>query len=199
MMRFMAIAGLFALLLPGAAHAAGEDGYSLNKPHTQILFSVSHLGFTQSHGKFLDYTGTLKLDESHPENSVVDAVIHTASVDMGDDAWSKKVREIFKVDKYPDMIFKSTEVKRKSEKTADVTGNLTMLGVTKPVTLHVTFNKEGRDPFGKYVAGFSAEADIQRSAFGMNDYAPAVGDEVHIILEAEADRKDKPGQEQYNQ
>jgi polyisoprenoid-binding protein YceI len=198
MMRVLAMAGLI-LLLPCAAHAAGEDVYSLNKPHTQIIFSVSHLGFTKSYGKFLDYSGTVKLDESHPESSVVDAVIKTASIDMGDEAWSKKVREIFKADKYPDMNFKSTGVKKLSDKTADVAGNLTMLGVTKPVTLHVTFNKEGRDPFGKYVAGFSAETDIKRSEFGMNDYAPAVGDKVHITIEAECDRKDQPGQEQYNQ
>lgn len=195
----MVIAGLLALLMPHVARAAGEDMYNLNKPHTQILFSVSHLGFTRSYGKFLDYSGTLKLDESHPEGSAVDVVVHTGSLDMGDGAWTKKVREIFKADKYPDMTFKSTGVKRTSDKTADVAGNLTILGVTKPVILRVTLNNEGRDPFGKYVAGFSAETNIKRSEFGMNDYAPAVGDEVHVIIEAEADRQDKPGQEQYNQ
>ncbi len=199
MMRVIAIAGLVFLLPFTAQAAGGEDVYSLNKPHTQIIFSIDHLGYTHSYGKFLDYSGALKLDESHPESSSVDADIKTASIDMGDEGWSKKVREIFKADKYPDMTFKSTAVKRLSDKSADVAGDLTMRGVTKPVTLRVTFNKEGRDPFGKYVAGFSAETDIKRSEFGMTDYAPAVGDDVHIVIEAECDRKDKPGQEQYNQ
>jgi len=71
--------------------------------------------------------------------------------------------------------------------------------VTKPVTLHVTMNKVGRDPFGKYVSGFSAETEIHRSEFGMKDYLPMVGDTVHITIEAEADRKDRPDQVPFNQ
>ena len=197
-MRIVVMAFLF--LLAAALPAwAGEDTYSLDKPHTQILFSVDHMGFSHSHGRFLGYDGQFKLDYDHPEKASVDAVIHTGSIDMGDPAWDKAVKGIFKTDKFPDMTFKSTAVNVLSKKTADVTGDFTLLGVTRPVTLHVTFNKEGRNPFGKYVCGFSAYADIKRSDFGMRDYLPVVGDDVHIVIETEGVRHDKPGQEQYNQ
>jgi polyisoprenoid-binding protein YceI len=198
MMRLfaMTVLCLVAAALPARA---GEDVYDIAKPHTQILFSVDHMGFSRSYGKFLGYDGHFKLDDDHPEKPSVEAVIHTDSIDMGDRAWDKAVKGIFKTDKFPDMIFKSTAVRRLSKKTADVIGNLTLLGVTRPVTLHVTFNKEGRNPFGKYICGFSAYADIKRSDFGMKDYLPVVGDDVHIIIETEGNRHDKPGQEQYNQ
>ena len=197
-MRIFVMAFLFLLaaVLPARA---GEDTYDLDKPHTQILFSVDHMGFSHSNGKFLGYEGHFKLDYDHPEHASVEAVIRTGSVDMGDPAWDKAVKGIFKTDKFPDMTFKSTAVRLQSKKTADVTGNLTLLGVTRPVTLHVTFNKEGRNPFGKYICGFSASADIRRSDFGMKDYLPMVGDDVHIVIETEGVRHDKPGQEQYNQ
>lgn len=187
--------------LPALAATAysGADVYDLDRPHTQVLFSINHMGFSHSYGKFLGYEGHFLLDYNHPEQASVEAVIHTASVDMGDHFWSNKVRDIFKTDKFPDMIFKSTGVKRLSEYTGDVTGNLTLLGITKPVTLHVTFNKQGRSPFGKYVCGFSASADIKRSDFGMTDWLPVVGDDVHITIEVEGNRKDKPEQAQYNQ
>ena len=190
----------FLLLLAAVLPArAGEDAYSLDKPHTQIMFSVDHMGFSHSNGKFLGYEGNFKLDYDHPEKASVEAVIHTDSIDMGDPAWDKAVKGIFKTDKFPNMTFKSTAVRLLSKKTADVIGDLTLLGVTKPVTLHVTFNKEGRNPFGKYICGFSAYADIRRSDFGMKDYLPVVGDDVHIVIETEGVRHDRPGQEQYNQ
>src|SRR5579872_3469200 len=163
MTRFIILSVCSLFLIVGSSPASagnlydrGISEYKLNAPHTQILFAVDHLGFSHSYGKFLGYDGHLRLDYDHPEQASVEVVIHTTSVEMGDKAWNNKVKEIFKTDQYPDMTFKSTAVKRTGEKSADVTGDLTLLGVTKPVTLHVTMNKVGRDPFGNYVSGFSA-------------------------------------------
>lgn len=189
-----------AAALPAFAGAeyAGADEYDLDTPHTQIMFSIDHLGFSRSYGKFLKYEGRFLLDRRHPEKSSVEVAISTDSVDMGDKLWNEKVAALFKPEQFPQMTFKSTAVRQTSKRGADVTGDLTLLGVTKPVTLHVTFNKAARNPFGKYVCGFSATADIKRSAFGMRDYLPLVGDDVHIMIEVEGQRRDKPGEGQYN-
>jgi len=201
-MRVFLLPALFGILLAAAPVRAASytlDRYDLDTPHTQILFSIDHMGFSRSYGKFPGYAGFFMFDKNHPEKSSVNVTIHTGTVDMSDKVWNDHVRDFFHVEKFPDMTFKSTAVKILPGNTADVTGDLTLLGVTKPVILHVLFRKDGRNMFGKYVAGFSAEADIKRSDFGMKDYIPAVGDDVHIMIEAEGNREDKPGQEQYNQ
>lgn len=196
---------LFIVAVPVWAGAQAQsrdyaaDTYDLGRPHTQVMFSISHLGFSNSHGRFLDYEGHFILDDNRPEEASVEVVIHTGSVDMGDEEWNEAVRDMFKTEKYPEMTFKSTAVKPGPDDTAEVMGELTLLGVTKPVTLHVKFNKQGRDPFGKYILGFSATTDIERSDFGMTDYLPMVADDVHIMIEAEGIRRDKPEQRQYNE
>lgn len=194
---------LFIVAVPVWAGAQvrnyAANTYDLGRPHTQIMFSVSHLGFSNSHGRFLDYEGQFILDDNRPEEAAVEVVIRTDSVDMGDNDWNEAVKDMFKTDQYPEMTFKSTAVKPGPENTAEVTGDLTLLGVTKPVVLHVKFNNRGRDPFGKYILGFSATADILRSEYGMTDYLPMVADEVHIMIEAEGIRRDKPEQRQYNE
>jgi polyisoprenoid-binding protein YceI len=181
------------------ASAWSADQYTLDKPHTQIMFSVDHLGYSHSHGRFLGYEGHITFDHVHPENSSVEVIIHTSTVDMGDPVWNEATKKYFRVDQFPDMTFKSTGITVLPDKRADITGGLTLLGVTKLVTLHVVMNKEGRNFLGKYVAGFTSSTDIKRSDFGMKDGLPFVGDNVHIDIEVESDRLDQPGQTQYNQ
>lgn len=183
-----------ALLNAGQAHAqtGALEKYLLDKPHTQVIFSVNHLGFTNSYGRFLDYEGGFVLDRAHPEKSSIDATIKTTSLDMGDGKWDEHLKspDFFNVAQFPTMTFKSTNVTKTGEKTADVVGNLTLLGVTKPVTLKVTYNNSGVMPMNDkvYVAGFSATATIKRSDFGMGKYVPMVGDTVNIILEVQGNQ-----------
>lgn len=195
MKKFLIAAALILFAVP--AYAAPEN-YSFDKAHTQILFNVSHLGFSHSWGEFLEYDGAIVFDEENPENSSVEVTIYTAGIDMDDKKWDEHLTgaDFFHVEKYPEMTFKSTAIEITGDKTADITGDLTLLGVTKPVTLETTFNKAGEFPMGDlYKAGFSATAKIKRSDFGMDYGLPAVGDEVNIVLEVEANR-DEPQKEE---
>lgn len=170
-----------------------SNRYTFDKDHTQILFFVNHLGFSTSQGEFLDYDGYYIFDNEHPENSAVKVSIKTASIDMDSEVWNTHMQspDFFNVEKHPEMTFESTKIEITGEKTADIIGNLTLLGVTKPVSLHTTYNKSDRHPFsGKYVSGFSAKATIKRSDFGMNYGLPGVGDDVDIWIEVEGAREE---------
>lgn len=185
------------LLSSGMARADGVEKYTFDKPHTQVIFSVNHLGFTNSYGRFLDYDGGFTLDRVDPTKSTVDATIKTASLDMGDGKWDEHLKspDFFNVAQFPTMHFVSTKVTKTGEKTADVLGNMTILGVTKPVTLKVTYNNSGVFPMNDkmYVAGFSATATLKRSEFGMTKYVPMVGDDVNIVLEVQGNQVDYKG------
>ena len=115
-------------------------------------------------------------------------LIKTESIDTGVDKFDDHMKSDGWMDvaKYPEATFVSTSLAKTSDRTGLMTGDLTIMGVTKPVTLDVTFNKagEGRAP-GTYKLGFSATADLLRSDWGLGKYAPAVGDEVAVIIEAE--------------
>ena len=196
MHHLFVIAVLFSLTLAGAATAARAAGekYVLNKPHTQVVFYADHLGFSKSVGKFTDYEGGFTFDAVHPEQSSVDVTIKTASLEMNDEKWNAHLKgpDFFDVERFPAMTFKGAGVKVLSDNTAEITGDLTLRGMTKPVTLKVTHNKTGAFPMGKrYVAGFSAAATIKRSEFGMTYGLPAMGDDVVIHLEVEGDRVDQ--------
>lgn len=201
---FRSVFVLFALFsivsVPTSAKAV-EDFYNFDKAHTQILFFVSHLGFSMSQGEFLDYDGHFIFDQRAPEESSVEIAIQTASIDMDDEKWDAHMKgeDFFDVEKHPVMTFKSTSVEITGERSANVTGDLTLLGVTKPAVLAATFNKAGRHPFNqKFVAGFSATATIKRSEFGMNYGLPLIGDEAEVRIEVEGIREDKEGQEPVN-
>lgn len=170
-----------------AAHK-GVEHYNFDKAHTQILFFVDHLGFSMSQGEFHEYEGGFTFDRANPENSSIDVTIKTASIDMDHDKWDAHMKneDFFHVEKYPEMTFKSTAIEVTGENTAKITGDLTLLDATKPVTLDVTHNKSGEHPYSKkMIAGFSATATINRSEWGMDYGLPGVGDEVHIRLEVE--------------
>lgn len=170
--------------------ATGEYGF--DKAHTQILFFVSHLGFSMSQGEFLDYDGAIMFDDQHPEKSSVDVTIQTSSIDMDDEKWDEhmKSKDFFDVENFPTMTFKSTSVELSGDKVANIVGDLTILGVTKPVTLATTYNKSDIHPYsGKFVSGFSATTNVKRSDFGMTYGLPGVGDDIEIRIEVEAMRK----------
>lgn len=197
MKRPLAALAAILLLLPHPARAEVEQ-YTLDKPHTQIVFIASHLGFSRSFGKFTDYSGSFTFDRGQPENSSVEVTIKTGSLDLDDEKWNEHMKgpDFFNVEKFPEMTFKSTGIKVLSETTADITGDLTLLGVTKPVVLHTTYNKSEKFPFGeKYVSGFSAQARLKRSDFGMTGYLPAIADDIDVMIEVEGNRQESPSQE----
>ena len=192
--RLLSAAAVIAFVsLPALADAPGRTdpskveagAYKVEPNHTQIMFGVSHFGFTTYYGAFTDTTGTLDLDPAKPADSKVDVSVKTASVTVQ----SPKLQDELKGDqwldaaKFPDVTFKSTKVTKTGAATATVTGDLTLHGVTKPVTLDVTYVNAGPNPLSKaYTAGFEAKGKIKRSDFGVKTYLPVIGDEVELMI-----------------
>jgi polyisoprenoid-binding protein YceI len=188
---------LLFMLLAGSAPVSASD-YRFDPVHTQVLFGVSHLGFSQPQGRLHVKSGFIHFDESDWTGAKVEAVIDVTSLDMGDAAWNAKLRswEFFGADKHPTAQFVSDNVEKTGERNGIAHGRLTLLGVTRPLDLAVTFNRAGMDSYSlHYTAGFSATATLKRSDFGMKKYLPDVGDEVTIHIEAEGLR-DRSAQEQ---
>lgn len=184
-----------ALLCASFTNAQAEPvEYEFDTVHSQIIFFVDHLGFAKSEGEFLDFDGGFTFDPENVEASKVDVVIDTASISLDDQKWDDHMKnaDFFDVEKYPEMTFKSTSIEKTGEDTGKLTGDLTMLGQTHPVTLDVKMNKVGAHPrSGKQHAGFSATGSLKRSTWGMNYGLPMVGDDVEIRLEVEASKKEE--------
>ena len=179
------LASLLLTSLP--AHAAPER-YSFDKEHTTVLFFINHLGFSDTIGKFTDFDGKLVLDEAAPEQSTLDVSIKTASVLTSSAPLDKKLqgKDWFNSAEFPEMRFVSKSVVKTGDKTADVSGDITILGVTKPIKFAVRLNKIGTRPItNQYSAGFNAEATLKRSDFGLSNGIPYVGDDVHILISTE--------------
>ena len=170
------------------ATAADPVRYEFDKTHSSVMFFVSHLGFSMSTGRFLDFDGYYTFNPDAPETSEVDVTIKTDSLVMHDDRWDAHMKneDFFHVEKFPEMSFKSTEVTKTGDNTGILKGDLTLLGVTKPVELAVTLVGAGKHPMApRLVSGFSATGKLKRSDFGMTYGLPNVGDEVEIRIEIE--------------
>lgn len=189
----VAVSTLVGFTVPASA---ATEKYLFDKPHTQIIFFVDHLGFAKSSGKFLDYSGDIMWDKAEPEKSSVEVTIPLNSLDMGDATWNEHtLSKLLHADQFPDMTFKSTKIEKTGEKTGNITGDLTLHGVTKPVVLAAVFNNAGKHPMmDRQEAGFSATTTIKRSDFGLSDFVPMVGDDVSIMIEVEAYKEDKTTQ-----
>lgn len=169
--------------------AAAKSGtYALDPAHAKVLFSVRHLGFSTYYGAFPKLEGTLVLDAANPARSKVDITIDVAAVDTSDAELDKHLRSADFLDtgNAPKATFRSRQVEMTGERTARITGDLTLRNVTRPVVLEATFNQAGPNPISKaYSIGFDAETVIRRSEWGVSAYVPAVGDEVTLRIGAE--------------
>lgn len=175
-----------ALLAAGAAYAEPVT-YPLDPAHTQVAFSIDRFGFNRVLGLFEDVTGEVVLDEANPANSSVHATIQVASIDAGHDRRDEHLREPrwLNAAQFPTMEFRSTSVRLTGERTAEVIGNLSLLGQTHPVTLNVTLNNLGPAPNNqRRTAGFSATGTLNRSAWGSATGQNMIGDTVSIRIEA---------------
>lgn len=191
MTRLAATSTALALL---ATPALAADTYRIDTSHTYLGFEVSHLGFSTTYGRFNDVSGTIVLDEENPEKSSVDVKIVPASVDTGHEERDEHVRgpDLLDVETYPEMGFTSTAIEVTGEKTGKITGDLTLHGVTKPVTLDVTFTKKGLYPMTEEeitAIGFNATATLKRSDYGMDKWTDMVGDEIPITISLEAQKE----------
>jgi len=183
---------LFALaLVVAAASASAADTYSVDPNHTHATFAFQHLGFSTFHGKLPAKSGTIVLDRAQ-KTGTVDVQFDVKAIATGVPKFDDHLRskDFFEADKHATASFKSNKVSFNGENPATVAGDLTIKGVTKPVTLQITGFKCGQHPMAKVAAcGANATAKIKRSDFGLSYALPAVPDEIGLDIEVEAMQK----------
>lgn len=174
-----------AFVLAAAPAFAAPQTYTIEPTHTSVTFFWDHAnGLSRMNGKFMNAVGTVTLDEANPAASKIDVSFAIDGINTGVPALDNhlKAADFFDAAKYPTATFKSTKVEPTSATTAKVTGDLSLHGVTKPVTLDVTLNKVTDD---KKKAGFNAKGTIKRSEFGISRAIPVVSDEIDLEISTE--------------
>ena len=184
-----------ALMIAGAAQAAGPanpdptavqaGAYTVEPVHTRIGFSLSHMGFSTWYGDFTGATGSLTLDPARPASDRLSITLPIASVSTTNAKLDGELKSPGWLDatQFPTASFVSSQVTPTGPGQADVMGQLTLHGVTRPLTLHVKFNGAGANPLNKaYTVGFDAQGMIKRSDFGVVKNVPLIGDEVTLTL-----------------
>lgn len=167
--------------------------YTLDKSHANIIFSINHLGFSYYKGRFNDFDATLFYDAKDASKSAVKVTVDIASIDTNNSELEGKLKsdKFFDAAKFPVATFTSTKFVKTSEKTGKLTGDLSLHGVTRPVTLDVTLQGVGENPYSKKsTLGFSGTTTIKRSEFGVTEYVPYVGDDVTLTIDAEFGKAD---------
>ncbi|MEM1262036.1 MAG: YceI family protein [Pseudomonadota bacterium] len=170
---------------------AGE--YTLDKTHAYITFSYNHLGFSKPHVGFDAFDATLTLDADDPEKSAVSVVIDATSVNSRVATFDEHLNgdDFFATAGNPTITFTSTEIEATGDDTYDITGDLTIKGITQAVTLAATINKAANHPMRRVPwIGMSASTTLLRSDWDLGRYAPNVGDEVSIDIEVEFAKAD---------
>lgn len=181
-----------ALALTTVASAALPTQWQLDNSHTRVGFSVEHLGFSTTMGHFDKVDGTLNYNIKAPNQTKMNFVIDTDSINTAWAARDKHLRtdDFFNVAKYPTMTFKSTQVSFINPQQAKVTGDFTLLGKTMPLTLNVTLKKIANSPMTKEpVIGFRATGNIDRAAYGMTTFADGITTNVPIQIDGELVKK----------
>ena len=179
--------------------AATRTVYAIDPAHSTAEFSVKHMMISTVKGRFRDLEGKVYIDEEAPERSSVEATIRVASVDTGVEMRDDDLRSdnFFGAEKFPTITFRSTAVEKVDDERWRVHGELTIRGVTRPVTLDTEFEGRVTDPYGKERMGFAATTAINRGDFGLTYNAVletggvVVGDNVKITLHIEAVKEDQ--------
>ncbi|MCB0364492.1 MAG: polyisoprenoid-binding protein [Bdellovibrionaceae bacterium] len=176
---------LSALAVPGET----AQRFKLDPGHTQVLFKINHLGFSYTYGMFSDIKGEFSIDDKDVGKSQVAVEIATASINTLNKDRDDHLRkaDFFDAKKFKSITFKSTKVGKSGENQYEVTGDLSLHGVTKPITFVFNRLKTGKDPWGKMRTGGMATFTLKRTDFGMNYMAKpgGLGDEVEVTLALE--------------
>jgi len=173
--------------------SATNEQWAFDVAHSSINFTVRHMVVSKVRGRFTKFEGALAMDERDPSGGRVDVVIDAASIDTGVEQRDAHLRspDFFDVEHYPTIAFTSTRVQKDASGAVKVAGDLTMHGVTRPVTLDVDYAGSAKDPWGGVRAGFSARATLDRKDWGLTynqlleTGSVLVGENVEIAIEAE--------------
>ena len=191
--RLLSAAALLAFAVAPAF--AAPVTYKLDPAHTSVVAQWNHFGFSNPFAHFGNVEGTLVYDAANPGNSSVQVTLPLSGLESFSAKFDEHLRsaDFFDAAKFPTATFKSTKVEAAGTNKLTVTGDLTVKGITKPVTLDVTLNGAGEHPMAKKQAiGFSATGTVKRSDFGVGAYAPNVSDEVQLRITTEGTLADAP-------
>lgn len=180
-----------ALGLAATAAFAAPEKYTLDSSHSQIVFSYNHLGYSTTYGMFSGFEGVVMLDEADPAASSVEVSMPARSMITGWDARLQHFmgKDFFAADENEQITFRSTSIELTGKDTANISGDLTINGVTKQVTLAARLNKMGNHPMrNKGWAGFDATTTLKRSDYNLGAYAPAVSDEIEVMISIEVEK-----------
>jgi polyisoprenoid-binding protein YceI len=185
-----------ALALSLGAHAELGDmpsgAYVLDKAHGYITFTYDHLGFSTPHVGFRSFDVSLDLDSANIENSKIDVLIDATSVDSRVDVFNGHLNgeNFFDTENHPEITFTGTNIASTGDDTFDITGDLTIKGITKSVTLNATLQKADMHPMRKVASiGVTADGTLSRSDFGLSRGVPNIGDEVTLHISVEMPQK----------
>lgn len=186
MKTYSTAAGAAAFMLLSAVAAAIT--WHVDPVHSVALFKVQHLGAGYTWGVFTDISGSVTFAEDKPEESSIEMVVKTDSLNTFNAARDKHLKnaDFFEVETYPEMSFKSTAWKKIGEDTFEVAGDFSLHGVTKPITLTAVKTGNGKGRNGEALIGFEATFTVKRSEFGMGNMVPNIGDDVTITVAIEA-------------
>lgn len=185
--RLSAIAVCF--VLSALAHAA--DTYQVDPAHSTFLFRVKHLNASNFYGRINNGAGTLLIDEADPSKSSVEIALKPENVDTANEGRDKHLKgpDFFNSKQFPTLSFKSTSIKKLDDTNFEVSGQMTLLGVSKEVSAKFARVGSGKDPWGGFRVGFEGTFTIKRSDFGMKQMLDAIGDEIQITASIEAAKK----------
>jgi polyisoprenoid-binding protein YceI len=189
MLKTLLAASVLAFGLTAMSPVVAADTYKFDALHTAVTMQYTHFGYSHPTIKLTGASGSVTLDEADPSKSSVEVTFDLTHLKSGFDMFDGHLAAegFFNTAAFPTATFKSTSVVVTGPKTAKVTGDLTVKGVTHPVTLDVTFNYKAEHPMLKRTAvGFSATGTVLRSQFNLGAYTPMVSDEVQLYIEAEA-------------
>jgi polyisoprenoid-binding protein YceI len=186
MLRKLVLAAGVVLGAGISAHAAAGT-YTVDTVHSTVLFRVKHMNTSFAYGRFNDITGQFAFDDQDPARSQFDFQVKTASVDTGNAKRDQHLKgpDFFNAVQFPTITFKSKTVASAGKDAFQVTGDLTLHGVTRPVSLKITRSGQGKDFKGKAIAGFETIFPIKRSEFKMSQMVGPVGDDVWVTVSVE--------------
>ncbi|MDO6567000.1 YceI family protein [Alteromonas sp. 1_MG-2023] len=179
----------FALVTALSLSTANAADYVIDSKdaHASVNFKIQHLGYSWLTGRFNDFKGTFSYDEKSPSAASVSVTIDTGSLDSNHSERDKHLRskDFLSAKEFPKTTFVSTKVTDKGNGLLDITGNLTLHGVTNPVTIEAKKVGEGKDPWGGYRAGFSGTTTIALKDYGINDSLGPASQNVELSLHVE--------------
>ena len=193
MLKRLFIVVLVAVAMSFGALVRAAEMFKVDPVHSAVVFRIGHFNIGQIYGRFnlTEQAGKFVIDQEKPENSTFEIVIEAGNIDTANQKRDDHLRspDFFNVKQFPQITFKSTSVKSAGDNVYEVTGDLTLHGVTRPITLIVNKLGEGKDPMGNYRAGLAVEFSVKRSDYGMDFMLQGIADEVHLMIGIEGTKQ----------